>query len=79
MLIQVLGPVAGALVFAALAWLVVLRPGGAAGRLLEWNAFDDSARRAAKARVEGDAALPPGPASPAGPPPDASRPAARTG
>jgi hypothetical protein len=78
MLIQVLGPVAGALVFAALAWLVVLRLGGAAGRLLEWNALDDSERRAAKARVEGDAA-PPGPASPAGPPRDASRPAARTG
>jgi hypothetical protein len=46
LLIEALGPIAGPLAFAAIAWLLVLRPGGAARRLFEANALEDAARAA---------------------------------
>jgi hypothetical protein len=43
LLIHALGPIAGPLAFVALAWLVVVRPGGLAWRLFRANALDDAA------------------------------------
>ena len=54
LLIHWLGPVPGSLVFGALAWLLLLRPGGAAWWLFQRNALEDAAtpaRAAPRARA----------------------------
>jgi hypothetical protein len=43
LLIHALGPVLGPVAFVALAWLMVVRPGGLAWRLFRANALDDAA------------------------------------